>query len=191
MGSKMLNSVAEHLEHYLGEVSYGWSDDKSSHKMQVVSFKKQPAEGIVTYSTLGLSEVELNLPRERKIRQELVISAHESFPSEEIAGLMLSCAEQLMDRGQAILRGGVIDPSRPLIKGATVSAVYATNPTPFDEGFAQFSNVTPSVVFVLLVPITSSERLLIEREGWNWFEDTLESQDPDIWDFSRCEQVVK
>ena len=187
----MLNSVAEHLEHYLGKISYGWSDDKSLHTIQVVSFRNRPADDIVTYSTLGLSEVELALPRERKIRQELVMSAHASFRGEEIASFLLSCAERLSERSQAILRGEVINPARPLVKGATVSAVYATNPTPFDVGFAQFSNVAPPVIFVLLVPITSEEKTLIESEGWNWFEDMLELQDPDIWDLERSEQVLK
>ena len=187
----MPNSVAEHLEHYLGPISYGWSDDKSVSAFQVVSFENQPADNIITYSTLGLSEVELALPRERKIRQELVLSAYASTPAEEVASFLLSCADYLSDRGDAVLRGEVIDPSRPLVKGASVSAVYATNPTPFESGFSEFSNVTPPVIFVLLVPITGDEKSLIRSEGWNWFEDMLEAQDPDIWDFSRSEQVFK
>lgn len=191
METKVLNSVVKHLEHYLGEISYGWSDDKSLHAIKVVSFKDQPTNDIVTYSTLGLSEMELALPRERQIRQELVLSAHTSFSGEEIAGFMLSCAEHIAEQGRAVLRGEVIDPSRPLIKGVTVSAVYATNPTPFSDGFSEFANVTPPVIFVLLIPITKGENLLIRNEGWSWFEEMLESQDPDIWDLARTDQVLK
>lgn len=191
MENKVHSSVVEHLEHYLGEISYGWSDDKSSYPIQVVSFNDQPASDIVTYATLGLSEVELTLPRARTIRQELVMSAHKSFSGEEIAGFILSCAERVLGRGRAVLRGEVIDPARPLINGATVSSVYATNPTPFPDGFAEFATVAPPVIFVLLVPITKGENLLINDEGWSWFEEMLESQDPDIWDLARNEQVLK
>lgn len=186
----MFNSVIEHLEHYLGNISRGWSD-RSLPSIQVVNFKDQPMDGIVTYSTLGLSEMELALPGERKIRQELVMSAHSSFSEEEIAGIMFSCSEFLRERGRAVLRGEVIYPTRPLIKGSTVNAIYATNPTPFGDGFVEFSNVTPPVIFVLLVPITRNEDVLIKKEGWNWFEEMLEDQDPDIWNLKRIEQVMK
>ncbi|UMR30066.1 suppressor of fused domain protein [Massilia sp. MB5] len=187
----MPRSVTEHLEHYLGEICHGWSDDRSVHAFQVVSFKDQPVEGIVTYSTLGLSEMELALPRGSQIRQELVLSAHESIPAEEIVHLLLTCAERLGKRGKAVLRGEVIDLSRPLVRGATTRAVYATNPTPFDDGFAEFSHVNPPVIFVLLVPVTAAEAKLIGEEGWSRFEDWLEAQDPDIWDLSRTVEVCR
>ncbi|MEC5207226.1 hypothetical protein QF022_002182 [Vogesella perlucida] len=191
MEIKMLNPVVAHLEHYLGPISCGWSDEESILPFKVVSFENQPADKVITYSTLGLSEVVLGLPRGRKVRQELVISAHASTPANEIANFLLSCVEFLNERGDAILRGEVVNSPSLLIKGATVNAVYATNPTPFGIGFSELSGAVPPVIFVLLVPITTNEELLIRSEGWSWFEDMLETQDPDIWNFYRSEQVLK
>jgi hypothetical protein len=42
-----------------------------------------------------------------------------------------------------------------------------------------------------LVPITSAENDLLKTEGWNWFEDALEAQNPDIWDMAREEEITK
>lgn len=189
MPTKNFGSVAEHIEGHLGSIAAGWSDDASPHKIQVASFNDQPMKGVTTYTTLGLSEDELDLPNERKIRQELVISANASFPGEEIARFLLSLAEHIKTTGRALLRGEVVGPSSPLVKGASVNAVYSTNPTPFDPGFAEFSSTYPPVIFVLLVPITPKEASLVSSQGWNWFEEMLEAQDPDIWDLTRIEQI--
>ncbi|GAB7126931.1 suppressor of fused domain protein [Silvimonas sp. JCM 19000] len=189
MVASAFGSVAEHIEGHLGPISSGWSDGASSHGIQVVCFKEQPIPGITTYVTLGLSENELDLPKGRKIRQELVVSANDSFAGGDVAAFLLSLAEHIKIRGRAVLRGEVIGPWRPLISNATVNAVYVTNPTPFDTGFAEFSGAELPVIFALLVPITTEEAGLVSDHGWSWFEDVLESQDPDVWNLIRAEQI--
>ena len=96
-----MKSVAEHLEHFLGNIVYGWADPSSTTNVQIVSFENQPIQGVLTYSTLGLSEIELSLPRGRTIRQELVMSAHASFSGEEIANFLMGCAEYLSNGVQS------------------------------------------------------------------------------------------
>lgn len=185
----MFNSVLEHIECFLGEVDSGWSDEKSSYGIQVVLFKNQPIEGINTYVTLGLSEFILNLPKGRKIRQEIVISFHDSIFDMKIVELLFSLSENIIESGNAVLRGEKIELGGERIKN--IQGIYITNPTPFDEGFAEFEKTMPSVVFALLIPVTSNELALIKNKGWNWFEDMLELQDPDIWDFDRLEEVTE
>ena len=179
------------MEKFLGTISEGWSDDVAGKFTKVLRFEDQPENGIATYATLGLSEDELDLKNGRAMRQELLLSAHASLPSNEIASFLAYCAELIRKRGRAALRGEVIDFLHPLVDGATVSAVYATNPTPFDEGLAEFFNVDSPVIFALLVPITAKEVSLIGNHGWNWFEDSLEAQDPDIWDLKRKQEVAE
>jgi hypothetical protein len=178
------------MEGFLGTISEGWSG-ATGEFTKVLRFDDQPENGIATYATLGLSEEELDLKNGRTVRQELLLSAHASLPNNEIASFLLYCAELIKERGRAALRGEVINLLYPLIDGATVSAVYATNPTPFDEGLAEFSNVSPPVIFALLVPITAKEVSLIGIHGWNWFETSLESQNPDIWDFKRDREITE
>ena len=184
------NSVPEHMERFLGTISEGWSD-ATGEFTKVLRFDNRPENGIATYATLGLSEDELDLKNKRTVRQELLLSAHASLPNNEIANFLLYCAEHIKKRGRAALRGEVIDFLYPLVDGATVSAVYATNPTLFDDGLAEFSNVSPPVIFALLVPITAKEVSLIGIHGWNWFENSLEAQNPDIWDFKRDQEITE
>lgn len=182
-------SVPEHLERYLGKIANGWSDDSSLHAIQVACFENQPQSGITTYATLGLSDAVLKMKGERTIRQELVISVHATLPGEDVSRFLLYCAEKIEQRDHALLRGEVFNMTYPLIEGATVTALYATNPTPFDDRFSELTSAVPPIIFVLLVPITESEVSLINKRGWNWFEDMLESQDPDIWDLKRIQQI--
>jgi antitoxin YqcF len=183
------NSLPSHLERFLGEISQGWADP-NPHTIQVACFDDQPRQGITTYVTLGLSDMVLPMKGGRTIRQELVTSAYTSIKRKEVAGYLLHCAEQVQQRGYPLLRGETVNMRYPLIEGATVTGLYATNPTPFEDGFAEFSGAFPSVIFVLMIPITGNELSLIADHGWNCFEDMLEFQNPDIWDLKRAQEIA-
>jgi len=181
-------SVPEHYERHLGKIDRGWSDEKITHGIQVVSFKDQPQPGVTTFATLGLSRHALALSGTRQIRQELLVSANRMFPEAAVAAFVLSLAEHVIERGRGLLRGEVIGPSTPVIAGSTVTAVYVTNPSPFEKSLSEFVSEPPTV-FAYLIPITGAEASLVRDHGWRWFEDQLERQDPDIWDLSRSEEV--
>lgn len=159
------------------------------HGIQVVYFEGQPEPGVKTYATLGLSRHVVELPGARQIRQELLMSAHETFPSEAVAGLVLSLAEQVLQRGRALLRGEVIGPGTPVVVGSRLRAIYVTNPSPFDKSLTEFVSELPATVFAYLIPISAEEARLVGEKGWRWFEDQLERQNPDIWDLARTEFV--
>ena len=91
--------------------------------------------------------------------------------------------------GNALLRGEVIGPGSPVIAGSTLTAVYITNPSPFDNSLTKFVSESPATVFAYLVPITATEAALVREHGWRWFEDQLEEQNPDIWDLERSDVI--
>lgn len=189
MGTENPSSLPEHYERHLGLIAKGWSDQKRMHGVQVVCFDKQPEAGVTTYATLGLSRHLVELPGAKQIRQELLISANESFSSDAVAGLVLSLAEHVLQRGRALLRGEVIGPGAAVAIGSTLSAIYVTNPSPFDDSFTRYISELPATVFAYLIPITEKEAALVHEKGWRWFEDQLEQQNPDIWDLARTETV--
>ena len=189
MANESLTSLPAHYERQLGEIVRGWSDEKQTHSIQVASFKGQPESGVTTFATLGLSRYVLDLSGTRKIRQELLISANDVFSADAVAGLVLSLAELVVQRGNALLRGGVIGPGSPVIAGSTLTAVYITNPSPFDNSLTKFVSESPATVFAYLVPITATEAALVREHGWRWFEDQLEEQNPDIWDLERSDVI--
>lgn len=189
METEELASLPEHYERHLGKITKGWSDQKQAHGVQIVCFEKQPVRGVNTYATLGLSRHDLALSSSRRVRQELLLSADEQFLPDAVAALVLSLAEYVLQRSSALLRGEVIGPGGPVIAGSTLTAIYVTNPSPFDTSLTEFPCESPAVVFAYLVPIFNAEATLIREKGWRWFEEELEQQDPNIWDLTRMEQV--
>lgn len=191
MASKNFIPLPQHYEGKLGDIASGWSDEKQIHGIQIVSFKDQPEAGVTTFATLGLSRHVLELSGTRQIRQELLVSVNDAFSADAVAGLVLSLAELVAQRGRALLRGEVIGPGEPVIAGSTLTAVYVTNPSPFDKSLTEFVSEPPATVFAYLVPIKGAEASLVRELGWNWFEDQLEEQDPDIWNLARSEEVLR
>lgn len=117
------------------------------------------------------------------------MSANAGFSSDAVAGLVLSLAEHVLQRGRALLRGEVIGPGTPVVAGSTAEAIYVTNPSPLDKALTEFVSEPPAMVFAYLIPITRAEAVLVRSKGWRWFEEELELQNPDIWDLARTEVI--
>jgi antitoxin YqcF len=189
MADNSLISLPEHYESSLGEIAGGWTDKKEAHGVQVVFFKDQPELGVTTFATLGLSRHVLEIS-DKRIRQELLVSANDRFSRDAVAAFLMSFAESVLGRGNALLRGEVVGPAGPVVPGSTLTAVYVTNPSPFAPSLTQFNSAPPPAVFAYLVPISKAEASLVHQRGWRWFEDELETQNPDIWDLARLEEVI-
>jgi hypothetical protein len=182
-------SLPAHYERNLGPIAQGWSDKKSVHGIQIISFVSQPEAGVTTFATLGLSRFVLKLPGDRDIRQELLVSANDCFSHFEVASFLLCVAESLLDGKKGLLLGEVIGPGNPVIPGASARAVYVANPSPFNDSLTQFTSAPP-LVFAYLIPITVDEAFLVRDHGWRWFENELAEQNQNVWDLGRSEEVL-
>ena len=178
-------NVAEHLEVRLGPVDYGWGDPASGKRLQVVRFKDQPEPGVDTYATLGLSEYVLAMQTGREVREELVLCATDRVCDKDVASILLWIAERCVDSGDAILRGQIIDLGAALAEGGEITALYATNPSVFDDRLLAIDSEQPPLVFVWLIPVTTREAAFVRERGWRAFEAALEEEDPDIWNMER------
>jgi antitoxin YqcF len=185
MEDKIPTTLPEHYECELGQIVRGWSDNRETHGIQVVSFNSQPEPHVTTFATLGLSKHIFGKSSDRQIRQEILISANDNFSPDKVAGLLLSIAEMVLKRETVLLRGEVIGPASPIIEGSRLDAIYVTNPSPFRNTLVNFSSALPSTIFAYLVPITSIEASQILVKGWRWFEHELEAENPDIWNLHR------
>jgi antitoxin YqcF len=190
MATDRLASLPEHYERSLGVIGRGWSDEHEEHGVQVVTFEDQPEPGVRTFATLGLSQFVVALPHGRQIRQELLISANSGFAPSSVAALILSMAESVIRSRKALLRGEVVGPGNPVVKGSTLNALYVTNPSPFSNSLVEFDSGQIAMVFAYLIPITPGEASCIRQKGWRWFEDQLESENPEIWDLSRTNEIT-
>ena len=178
----MTSNLVQHLESYLGEIARGWGD---AGEIQVVQFPDQPQPGVVTYTTLGLSSTPLPMNQGRTVRQELLVSVDSSFESKRLASFLATFAEYVRAQNRALLRGDVVGPSEPLIPGVGASAVYASIPVFFDDAFATYRGSSPPTVLVWLIPLPLEDAEFVKMQGWEAFEDKLESAAVDFWDLNR------
>lgn len=178
----MTNNIVQHLESHLGEIAGGWGH---AGEIQVVQFPDQPQPGVVTYSTLGLSSTPLQMNQGRTVRQELLVSVDSSFEARSVASFLVTFAEYVRAQNRALLRGDVVGPSGPLIPGERASAVYASVPVFFDDDFATYRGSSPPTVLVWLIPLPREDAEFVKAQGWESFEDKLESAAVDFWDLNR------
>lgn len=183
-------SFLAHYERHLGSVDRRFADDQEVHDIAVVSFKDRPERGVTTYATLGLSGCPLLMSAQTGlVRQELLVSANEAFEQEDVALFLLDLAVHVWRRDRALRCGEVVGPHIPVIPGSTLSAVYATNPSPFpDELWVVDAEPSP-VVLAYIIPLSIAEADMLRTHGRDWFEERLERQNPDIWDLARTDEV--
>lgn len=178
-------NVIEHAEKFLGTISQGWKEKPSSDGLQVVCFKDAPLENVYTYMTAGLSQHELRISDEKKVRQELIFSVSDTGLSGMIVSLLLFICELILRNHDAVLRGQVIQLPMDAAEKLGFDAVYCAIPVFMDEAFSTFGESQPPTVIVWMIPIYKSEAGYIDANGWSKFEDLLEEQGPDLFSLSR------
>lgn len=181
-------NVSGHLESFCGPIVEGWSTRSDGKKMPytVARFERGPAEGSVTFATLGLNFYPLKSATSVKIvRQKLVMLARKDAISGNLPALLHQVAAEAVSRGRAHLRGEIIGPRNPVFAGTELTTLYVAIPVYFPDEF----NSVNGVVFAWLVPITTKEAAFVSVEGWRKLEDILVRDNPDLLDFHRPSAV--
>ncbi len=182
------NDLVQHLESYLGEITGGWSEDGDGERLpfQIVRFDGRPEPGLTTFSTLGLSRHVVDLPT-RSVRQEVVMTVDRDFATPSITSVLATVGELVLQRHHGLLRGEVLPARDALAPTARLDALYAAAPAMLPDEFATFFGSEPPTVFVWLMPISNREADLIATHGWDWFEDRLVEQQPNLYDLARAD----
>lgn len=175
-----------HLERHLGPMQAGWRIPDAGSAF-VVRFDDRPVEGAVTYTTLGLGETVLHQADGGNLRQELLFCCWAPERDEDVVGLLMVAARDVLDSEHALAHGQVLGPAGPLVPEASVEALYCTAPVYFDDAFHAFRGTDPVVVMVWLVPLTRKEARAAKRD--EDFDDVLAEADPDLLDLTR-ESIV-
>src|SRR5215470_14938988 len=116
-----MSDLIEHLESHLGPIDSGWSKDADGQRMpfEVVLFKGGPISNTLTLVTLGLSKTQLRSRQSGKlIRHELVLIVRDGTGPRNLPRVVQELGQDLLLRGEAILRGDVIGPRGPLLEGS-------------------------------------------------------------------------
>jgi hypothetical protein len=131
-------NTAEHLEQHLGPMDRGCSSD-SLPGVQVCLFRNRPSPGVVTLTTLGLSNTVLGMSEGREVRQELLLAVRDERPAAELAKLLTYVAGCPIRRRGALLRGDVV-PLGDKVEGSAGEMLHASLPVVFPEGLATLSH---------------------------------------------------
>lgn len=177
--------IVGHIETFLGEISQGWKDWNASNDIQVVCFRDKPRQSVDTFSTLGMSNHILNLPGERKVRQELVLPVSGATSSSTIVSYLLFVSDVAINCHRALLRGQVIRLPKEAMETLGFEAVYCAMPVFLADNFATFDGTNPPTVIVWVLPIHRTEADYIDRYSWDRFEHVLEGHDPDLFSLQR------
>src|SRR5262245_53485305 len=148
----MSHHIDIHLERYLGPIAAGWKPAGGPVDVRVCLFQDQPTAGALTYSTLGLSNHELEMAQERSVRQELVMATHVRFSHHDIPNLLFHLVDSVIQHHCALLHGEVISLGYPVIPGSPCEHLYVSLPVVFPENFAVCRDTLPYTVFAWLFP---------------------------------------
>lgn len=175
--------IYDHLEKYLGPIMQGWGTNVNDLGIEVSLFKEPFKPEIHTFSTLGLSKKILSIGS-KEVRQEFIFSAYDTYSIEHISSFLMTFAESIALSRKGLMRGDFVE-GKPLIKGASVTGIYASIPVLWPDEIQVFDESSPQTIIVWLIPITHKEAMFINKKGWNKFEDYLEGCDCDFWDLNR------
>lgn len=177
--------LIRHLEKHLGPIQAGWPMRSAGEAVFIVKFEDQPFAGAVTFTTLGLSETILHQLAGGNTRQELLFSTYATENDEEIASLVMTVVDEIVEANHALARGQVLGPAGPILDDAKAEALYCTHPVYFPDPFHTVTGVDPAVYFVWLVPVMKAEATFVRNHGWDKFETLLEKQNPDLLNLNR------
>ncbi len=178
--------LIDHIEKYLGQIQGGNLTTHSTYgNLSFPYFVNQPFEKINTYISLGLSKHIFNINKIKEGRIELLISLYTKYSRDEISELILDISDRILKTHEAPLRGSLIEHKSSFLEKYKIEGFYVTHPVFFEEEFWVYENSTPDTIFIWLIPLFFEEINYIKLNGWNKFEDLLESANCDFWSLER------
>ena len=185
--------ILRHLEQYLGPWNERWlSSGNDASPFQVLLFPKQPEPDGQCLVTFGLSAHQLRIEGQsgNTSRMEFAICAASSFDSKELAALLIAVGLDAVTRHVTPGIHGVLMGSGAVLSNPLFEHFYLSFPGYFPAEFELCETVSPPVVIAQLIPITSGERELIERQGWRSFESAMVDQRIDLLAFDTRQELT-
>ena len=159
---------------------------------QVIESCGGKVEGVVSYTSVGLSDYELKSSTTGKIIHQELFLALAGLPSvNNIPALIQSIGNGAIHTNHPFVRGQIIGPQAgQVIRGTRFSALYVAMPAYWPDSFSSCKLVDRTVVFAWLVPITFAEAKFVHMKGWNVFENALTEWNLDMCDINRAELAI-
>lgn len=173
--------IIEHIENYIGEISYG-IEVKSKYPISISCFNNKPMDNLNSFVSLGLNKFNLNY----KSNFELLFVCGRNFSDRNIASLLVWLSELMIEQKHAILNGEIIFLPQVISPETKMNCLLVYTPFYFPNDFQVAKTKNGNVVFPLLIPIYLEEAKLIQEKGIESFEKFLLSNHIDnLWDMNR------
>lgn len=161
---------------------------KSLRESTSLGSQAVPEPDLVSFLSIGLSREPLPHGKagSTPIRQELLITVARQYVDHLWPEVILSVAFLMKRNRRALSRGDVLGPAGDLLEEATglgLTALLASAPSFFQQGFGEIATDPPTVI-VELIPLTSLEAEEAKRDWWA-FCGRIDNQEVDILDLTR------
>lgn len=157
--------------------------------VSVAAFADTPDAGLHTFLTVGVSgHVLSQRVSDRPLRVELLVCVDKKYATLPWQEVLLAVAKGLIESHVPPMRGEVLGPAGPLFPEASWShatALLCSEPAFYPVEFSEVICDGTTIVFVELIPITSSEADWIRERGWSAFFDRVNRGEVDICDLAR------
>lgn len=189
----MIDGLQEHIEEHLGPATGGWQRDPDGNAMRFQVVEHEPTDdGLVVYSTLGLSEFVLGSSRsDDQFRVEQIMIAGEELRGGPIPAIMFELGNEMIDRGTVASIGDLFDGSAWLHNISDMPTIYTGRCLYHPLAFQSFTSGDVVVGFEWMIPVHPAEADYVRKHGWRDFEHLMKAENPDPTDFRRPPMLVE
>jgi hypothetical protein len=173
----------KHLERWFGqEERDGWP--AADGRLMVLRLPDQPADGVTTLITFGLSHEPLN-SHAGPVREELLVTVVSSQADDALAARLGADSSILQHDRRAMLPDDVGQTGEPIGERHHVRAFWATRPIEFGDDFDEVVGTDRPFRIVRLVPLTTGEHDHALSVGGHQFGHDVEPYRADLLDMDR------
>ncbi len=153
--------------------------------MDIGGCMDRPAAGVVSYTTIGLSDCDVVTGAESPARVELAAACASDRP---LFPNILAAAAMLLVRRQKEVKPGdaIRDVVAEFYPRATVSHLYLTRPFLWGQRLQLLRGEAKNIAWLLAVPVTSGELLCLETQGDDGLEQLYRQRRIDMYSLGRA-----
>jgi len=183
--------VARHAISTFGAPPNVWrfTSERESLSLDIGGCTDRPAEGVVSYTTIGLSDYDVLTGPESSVHVELAAICASARP---LFANILAAAAMMLIREQKVVNPGdaIRDVVAEFYPRASVSHLYLTRPFLWGERLQVLRGGAKDIAWLLAVPVTSGELLYLETQGEGGLEQLYRQRRIDITSLGRPTWLV-
>lgn len=177
--------ILEYLESVTGEateINEYWDED-DAHSIDLMAVADAPDEGVTTYSTLGLSDVDTGQTVDDiKLGAEIIIAADSH--REEAANILAICAFNMIKENFEIGPGAIFaDAAGTYLPDSDMKHIMFVAPFLWELETQDLAN--KKAAWLQAVPISEAELEYAEEHGTEALEDLFVEKQIDVYDLDR------